>query len=465
MVPVIAIVGRANAGKSTLFNRITRTRDALVADRPGVTRDRHYGFASHGGRNLIVIDTGGLDDFGADDREIASLVSAQSRLAIREADVVFWLVDGRSGPTVADETQAADLRRYAAKLFLLVNKTEGMDTDIVCAEFHALGTGTPYPISALKGHGVEDVLDLALQAFPETGPAADTGTSGLRVAVIGRPNVGKSTLINRMLGEDRMLTYDQPGTTRDSIMTPFERRGRRYELVDTAGVRRRSQLADPLEKFSVIKTLKAIERAEVIIAVIDASEALTDQDLHLLGITRDSGKPLIIAVNKWDNLGKDQRDRIRGQLDRRLSFVDYACVHFISALHGSGVGKLFNTIDQIGRAISVSVNPSTLTELLAEAIEMHAPPMVRGRRIKLRYAHLGGHNPLRIIIHGNQTERVPEAYVRYLAAHYRKRLRLTGTPVMIEFKHGENPFKGRKNTLTDRQTRKRRRVMRHGRKN
>jgi len=462
MIPVIAIVGRSNAGKSTLFNRITRTRNALVADRPGVTRDRNYGFARHDGRNLIVIDTGGLDDFDAANQDIANMVSAQSRLAIKEADAVLWLVDGRDGLTAADETLLADLRQFPAKLYLLVNKTEGMDTDIVCADFHALGMGTPLPISALRGQGIEAVMELALKDFPKTEPGPDAGKSGLMISVIGRPNVGKSTLINRILGEDRMLTFDQPGTTRDSITIPFERHGKRYQLVDTAGVRRRSQLTDTLEKFSVIKSLQAIETANLIIAVIDASEALTDQDLHLLGLTQESGKPLIIAVNKWDNLEKGQRDKIRAQLDRKLSFVDYACVHFISALHGSGVGKLFTSIDQIGRSISIKVKSSKLTEVLAEAVEAHSPPLIKGRRIKLRYAHLGGHNPLRIIIHGNQTERVPANYERFLANYYRSKLRLTGTPVMIEFKYSDNnPYKDKKNTLTGRQAKKRQRLIRH----
>lgn len=461
MIPIVAIVGRPNAGKSTLFNRITHTRDALVADRPGVTRDRHYGFATRNGRRFILIDTGGLDDYEAENLSIARLVSDQTLQAVREADAVIWLVDGRDGLSAADETLAEKLRQICPNIYLLVNKTEGMNLDIASAEFHALGVGTPYPVSAMRGQGVDKVLEIILNLFPESGPAAEAEKAGLRISVIGRPNVGKSTLINRMLGEDRMLTFDQPGTTRDSITVPFERLGKQYELVDTAGVRRRSQLEDPLEKSSVLKSLQALESSDVIIAVIDASEALTDQDLHLLGLTMDSGKPLIIAVNKWDHLTKDQRDMIKMQLDRKLAFIEYGCIHFISALHGSGVGKLFTTIDKIGRNISIQVKSSRVTALLEDAVAAHSPPLVKGRRIKLRYAHIGGHNPLRIIVHGNQTESVPANYVRYLSSYFRNRLGLVGTPVMIEFKHGDNPFKGKKNELTEKQIKKRRRMMRH----
>lgn len=464
MTPVIAIVGRPNAGKSTLFNRITRTRNALVADRPGVTRDRNYGFATHRGSNFILIDTGGLDDYEAENLSIARLVSDQTLLAIKEADAVLWLVDGRAGLSAADETLAGKLRELSSNIYLLVNKTEGMDPDIATVDFHALGLGVPYPISAARGHGIDDVLDTVLNSFPDPLSDLDTEKTGLRMCVIGRPNVGKSTLINRILGEERMLTFDQPGTTRDSITVPFERLGKKYELVDTAGVRRRSSLEDPLEKSSVIKSLQALEGSDLIIAVIDASEALTDQDLHLLGLTMDSGKPLIIAVNKWDNLGKDQRDMIKNQLDRKLAFIDYACIHFISALHGSGVGKLFGTIDKIGRNITIQVKSSKVTDILEAAVFAHAPPLVKGRRIKLRYAHIGGHSPLRIIVHGNQTASVPANYARYLSGYFRNRLGLVGTPVMIEFKHSENPFEGKKNVLTERQVKKRKRLMRHSKK-
>lgn len=464
MIPVIAIVGRPNAGKSTLFNRITHTRNALVADRPGVTRDRNYGFAKHEDRSFILIDTGGLDDDSAENKSIARLVSDQAFQAIKEADAVLWLIDGKSGLAAADEILAEKLRLLAPNIYVLVNKTEDLDPDIATTDFHALGMGTPYPVSAARGNGLDRVLDIVLNAFPDTVSDLDNEKNGLRISVIGRPNVGKSTLINRMLGEERMLTYDQPGTTRDSITVPFERLGKKYELVDTAGMRRRSQLEDPLEKSSVIKSLQALDSSDVIIAVIDASEALTDQDLHLLGLTMDSGKPLIIAVNKWDHLSTDQRDQIKNQLDRKLAFIDYAVIHFISALHGSGVGKLFGTIDKIGRNITIQIKSSRVTEILEAAVTAHAPPLVKGRRIKLRYAHVGGHSPLRIIVHGNQTASVPANYQRYLSNYFRDRLRLVGTPVMIEFKHSDNPFKGKKNELSGRQIKKRRRMMQHAKR-
>ena len=464
MIPVIAIVGRPNTGKSTLFNRITGTNNALVADRPGVTRDRNYGIAIQQGRTFIIVDTGGLNDTESANKTMANLVSDQSRIAINEADVVFWLVDGRDGLTSADELLTNQLRQITDKIYLLVNKTEGMDPDIVCAEFHSLGVGTPYPVSAFRGYGLDPLLDESLRELPESEPVSELDNRDLRITIVGRPNVGKSTLINQILGEDRMLTFDQPGTTRDSVLVAFERHDKQYQLVDTAGVRRRARLNDALEKSSVIKTLKSIDATDIVIVVIDASEALTDQDMHLLGLTQESGKPLIIAVNKWDNLENSQRQKIRSQLDRKLGFVDYACVHFISALHGSGVGKLFTSIDAIGRILIKKVKPSILTDLLNDAVFAHPPPLVKGRRIKLRYAHLGGHNPFRIIIHGNQTRRVPATYTRYLANFFRNKLKLTGTPALIEFKYGENPYRNRKNVLTERQLRKRRRVIRHSRK-
>jgi GTP-binding protein len=459
MLPVIAIVGRPNVGKSTLFNRLTRRRDALVADRAGITRDRQYGIAEYRGRRLMLVDTGGLGDFESDLPALAERVAGQSQQAIREADAVIWLVDGRGGLTAADASLGEELRPFSDKLFLAVNKCEGLDPDLCCADFHTLGLG-PRAISAEHGDGVAALMDAVLGSLPAAAAPAEE-PEGLSIAVIGRPNVGKSTLINRMLGEERMLTFDQPGTTRDAVAVPFERRDKHYVLIDTAGVRRRARIADQVEKISVIKTLKAIEQARIVIAVIDAREALTEQDLGLLGLTAQSGKPLVIAVNKWDGLDEAQRARIRGQLERRLGFVDYACIRTLSALHGTGVGGLFDTLDRIGRTLDVEINPSRLTEILAEAVRQHAPPLIRGRRIKLRYAHLGGHDPLRVIIHGNQTRHVPENYRRYLAGVFRKQLNLVGTPVQVEFKYGENPYRHKKNVLTPRQERKRRRVIRH----
>ncbi len=461
MSAIIAIVGRPNVGKSTLFNRITHSRNALVADRPGVTRDRQYAYVHHDERSFILIDTGGLDQEQKGAGNISALVSEQALRAIEEADAVLWLMDGRSGLTSADEILAKQLRPLCPRLYPVVNKTEGLDLAIVCAEFHALGVGQPLAISAERGDGVAALLDEILADLPEAAADPVVEEDGLRVGIIGRPNVGKSTLVNRMLGEDRMLTFNEPGTTRDSVAIPFERRGHRYVLIDTAGVRRRARITDQVEKYSVIKTLKAVDRAQIIVLVIDAHEALTDQDLNLTGIAVDSGKSLIIAVNKWDGLDGDQKNTIRSQLDRKLSFVSYACIHFISALHGTGVGKLFELIDKIGKSQATRVKSSRVTDILHEVILAHPPPLVRGRRIKLRYAHVGGHDPLRIIVHGNQTAHVPDNYQRYLSNKIRQRLKLLGTPVVIEFKHSENPYKGRKNVLNKRQIEKRRRLMKH----
>lgn len=465
MSAIIAIVGRPNVGKSTLFNRITRSRVALVADRPGVTRDRQYAYVYHGQRSYVLVDTGGLEqDIKSADDDISVLVSEQARRAMEEADAVLWLVDGRSGLTTADEMLANQLRPVCKNLHLIVNKTEGLDAAIVCAEFHALGVGQPLAISAERGDGVSALMDEVLAELPELDSDLHVTEDGIRVGIIGRPNVGKSTLVNRMLGEDRMLTFDQPGTTRDSVSIPFERRGRRYVLIDTAGVRRRARITDLVEKYSVIKTLKAVELAQILVLVIDAQDSVSDQDLNLLGIAADSGKSLIIAINKWDGLDKDQRQHVRSQLDRKLDFINYACLHYISALHGTGVGVLFDLINKIGKSQSIRVKSSMVTDILHTLVEAHEPPLVRGRRIKLRYAHVGGHDPLRIIIHGNQTQHVPDSYRRYLSNKMRERLQLIGTPVIIEFKHGDNPYKGRKNVLNKRQIEKRKRLMKHVKK-
>jgi GTP-binding protein len=464
MSAIIAIVGRPNVGKSTLFNRITHSRNALVADQPGVTRDRQYAYGHHGDRTFVLIDTGGLEQQRNKEVNMSSRVSEQSMRAIEEADAVLWMVDGRSGLTTADEVLAAQLRPLSSNLFLVVNKTEGLEIAVVCAEFHALGVGQPLAISAARGDGLDALLDKVLEQLPASEADTVLPDDGLRVGIIGRPNVGKSTLVNHMLGEDRMLTFDEPGTTRDSVAVPFERRNKHYVLIDTAGVRRRARITDVVEKYSVIKTLKAVDMAQIIILVIDAQDAVTDQDLNLLGIAADSGKSLIIAVNKWDGMDDDQKNMIRSQLDRKLDFVDYACIHFISALHGTGVGKLFDLLDKIGKSQASRVKSSMVTEILHSLVEAHPPPLVRGRRIKLRYAHIGGHNPLRIIVHGNQTEHVPSNYRRYLSNKIRQRLQLVGTPVVIEFKHGDNPFKGRVNVLNKRQIEKRRRLMKHVKK-
>ncbi len=461
MKSVIAIVGRPNVGKSTLFNYLTGSRDALVADVPGITRDRQYGIGSYKGRSFILIDTGGLEEDNRDSK-IAEAIGRQSVLAAKEADAVIWMVDGREGLTVADENLARTLRASCKSLYLAVNKCEGLDTDMALADFHILGLEHLQAISAQRGSGIGALMDTIFAALPAPGtPMLEGADSGLRITVIGRPNVGKSTLVNRMLGEERMITYDQPGTTRDSIAIPFERDGTPYTLIDTAGVRRRARISDHVEKISVIKTLQAIDETEITILVVDAHDCISEQDASLLGLAVDSGKALIIAVNKWDGLDPAERTQIKAQLDRKLGFIDYACLHFISALHGSGVGNLFNSIDQIGKCIAVDPATSQLNRILQDCVERHMPPLVHGRRIKLRYVHVGGHNPLRLIIHGNQTGQVPDAYRRYLANSFRKALKLIGTPVFIEFRQGDNPFKGRKNTLTKRQEQKRKRVMRH----
>ena len=465
MKSVIAIVGRPNVGKSTLFNFLTRSRNALVADRPGVTRDRQYGFGNYQGREFILVDTGGLGRNDKDSENISNLISDQSLRAIEEADVLIWLVDGREGLTAEDEHLAEILRPMCDHIFLSANKTEGLDTDIVLSDFHRFGFNEPSAISAKRGDGISHLMDEVIKQLPVESDNEGLSEHGLRITVLGRPNVGKSTLTNRILGEERMLTFDQPGTTRDSIAIPFERDGIPYTLIDTAGIRRRSKINDAIEKFSVVKSLQAIDSTQIVVLVLDAHEAVTEQDATLLGLIADSGKALIIAVNKWDGLEISERTRIKAQLDRKLGFIDYACVHFISALHGSGVGKLFVSINKISKSISIDPSASKVTAILQEATQAHSPPLVRGRRIKLRYAHIGGHDPIRIIVHGNQTDRVPESYKRYLANQMRKQLKLVGAPVLIEFKQGENPYKNKKNILSNRQIGKRRRLMRHVKKN
>lgn len=458
MKSVIAIVGRPNVGKSTLFNYLTGSRSALVADEPGVTRDRQYGIGNWQGHPFLLIDTGGLEEASTTDR-ITDVIGLQSLAAAQEADAVIWMVDGREGLTVTDQNLARTLRSNCKRIFLAVNKCEGLDENLALAEFHALGFEHLQAISAKRGSGIPGLMDGLLSELPAK-PETTEQARGLRIAVLGRPNVGKSTLVNRMLGEDRMITFDQPGTTRDSISIPFERDGTPYTLIDTAGIRRRARINGHVEKISVIKSLQAIDETEIIILVVDAQDSITEQDASLLGLVVDSGKALIIAVNKWDGLTPEERTRTKSMLDRKLGFIDYACVHYISALHGSGVGNLFGTIDRIGKCIKAEPATPLLNRILQDCIEQHLPPLVHGRRIKLRYVHLGGHNPLRVIIHGNQTDHVPEAYRRYLANSFRKALKLVGTPVFIEFRQGDNPYQGRKNPRSKRQQQKRKRLLR-----
>ena len=462
MIPVIALVGRPNVGKSTLFNRLTRSRDALVADVPGLTRDRKYGDGCLGNLPCLAVDTGGLS---GDRDDLDAMLAEQSWQAVEEADRIFFLVDGREGPGGGDEVIAAALRRTGKPVTLVVNKADGIDVEAATAEFDGLGLGEPWPISAAHGRGVEKLLGATLDGLPVPGtvPAddADAGEDRVRVAVVGRPNVGKSTLINRILGEERVLAYDMPGTTRDSIFIPFERDGTGYTLIDTAGVRRRARVSEAVEKFSVIKTLQAIAEANVVVLVLDAREGISEQDATLAGYIAEKGRALVIAVNKWDGLDPHARERIRDQLDRKLPFLGFASLHFISALHGSGVGDLFPDIEAAYASAMREFPTPELTRILEQTVHEHQPPMIRGRRIKLRYAHQGGRNPPVVVIHGNQADRVPEAYRRYLVNRFREALRLVGTPVRIELRTGKNPFKGRKNKLTPRQISRKRRLKKH----
>lgn len=455
MLPVIALVGRPNVGKSTLFNQITRSRDALVADLPGLTRDRKYGRGRVGGRPYLVVDTGGLS---GEEEGIDALMARQTRLAIEESDLVLFIVDAREGLTAADQAVAELLRRTGKPVRLVMNKIDGVDPDAAAAEFYAMGFDAPAPVAAAHGRGVAALMERVLGELP---PAAELESEAepesVRVAVVGRPNVGKSTLVNRLLGEERVLAYDLPGTTRDSILIPFERDGRAYTLIDTAGVRRRGRVRDAVERFSVIKALQAIEESHVTVLVLDAHQGVAEQDATLLGQVLDTGRALVIAVNKWDGLDRDRKDRVRADLARKLAFVDFAETHFISALHGTGIGHLLEAVDRAYRSAWRDLSTSELTAILERAVAEHQPPLVRGRRIKLRYAHQGGRNPPRIVIHGNQTEAVPESYRRYLANAFRRTLRLPGTPLRIEFKAGTNPFAGRRNVLTDRQIQRKKR--------
>lgn len=460
MLPVITLAGRPNVGKSTLFNRLTRTRDALVADIPGLTRDRKYGTGQVGKQPFIVVDTGGLS--GEADA-LDGLMAQQAWQAIEEADLVFYLVDGREGLTAADEAVAAALRRANKPLVLVVNKTDGVDTDAAVAEFHALGLGEPHPIAATNGRGVEQLVATAMAQLPPlpAGIEQVAMDGGIRVAIVGRPNVGKSTLVNRILGEDRVLAFDQPGTTRDSIFIPFERDGVNYTLIDTAGVRRKARVREAIEKFSVIKTLQAIDAAHVVVLVLDARSEISEQDATLAGFIAEKGRALIVAVNKWDGLTAHERNRIRQQLELKLPFLGFATTCFISALHGTGVGDLYPEIKKAYASATRELSTPQLSAILEQAVQAHQPPLVRGRRIKLRYAHQGGRNPPVIVIHGKQTERVPDSYRRYLVGVFRSALKLTGTPIRIEFRTGSNPYQGRRNKLTPRQARRKSRLMRH----
>ncbi|MDU1574469.1 MAG: ribosome biogenesis GTPase Der [Pantoea sp.] len=494
MIPVVALVGRPNVGKSTLFNRLTRTRDALVADFPGLTRDRKYGRAEVEGREFIVIDTGGID---GTEEGVETRMAEQSLLAIEEADVVLFMVDARAGVMPADKQIANHIRSRQKPTFLVANKTDGLDPDSAVVDFYSLGLGEIHAIAASHGRGVTSLLETALLpwmdevdprevkeedeneaywaalAAKESGEvpeeeeeeAFDPTGLPIKLAIVGRPNVGKSTLTNRILGEDRVVVYDMPGTTRDSIYIPMQRDDREYILIDTAGVRKRGKITDTVEKFSVIKTLQAIEDANVVLLVIDAREGISDQDLSLLGFILNSGRSLVIVVNKWDGLTQEIKDEVKETLDYRLGFIDFARVHFISALHGSGVGNLFESVTEAYDCSTKRVNTSMLTRIMNMAAEDHQPPLVRGRRVKLKYAHAGGYNPPIVVIHGNQVKDLPDSYKRYLMNYFRRSLNVMGTPIRIQFKEGDNPFAGKRNLLTPTQQRKRKRLLSHLKKN
>ena len=498
--PVVALVGRPNVGKSTLFNRLTRTRDALVADFPGLTRDRKYGHAHLAGYDFIVIDTGGID---GTEEGVEEKMAEQSLLAIEEADIVLFLVDARAGLTSADIGIANYLRQRQNKTTVVVaNKVDGIDADSHCAEFYQLGLGEIAQIAASQGRGIANMMVHVLIPLAEKmaekeeesavenddvsemaqhdewdedfdfSNEEDTAlldeelaqeqipdSQNIKIAIVGRPNVGKSTLTNRILGEDRVVVYDMPGTTRDSIYIPMERDGQQYTLIDTAGVRKRGKVHLAVEKFSVIKTLQAIQDANVVLLTIDARENISDQDLSLLGFILNAGRSLVIVVNKWDGLNQEVKDRVKSELDRRLDFIDFARVHFISALHGSGVGNLFESVKEAYECATQKMTTSMLTRILQIAVDEHQPPMIGGRRVKLKYAHPGGYNPPIIVIHGNQVDKLPDSYKRYLSNHFRRSLKIIGSPIRLQFQEGNNPFAGRRNKLTPNQLRKRKRLM------
>ncbi len=437
MKPVIALVGRPNVGKSTLFNRLTRSRDALVADFPGLTRDRKYGEGLGASKPFIVIDTGGLE---GGEQGIDFAMASQSLQAMEEADIVLLLVDGRAGLNPADIQIVDHLRRNNKKACLVVNKIDGIDENVANSDFYSLGMETMFSIAASQGRGVSSMIDHVLADFPEPEAEEDREEQGIRIAIAGRPNVGKSTLVNRMLGEDRVVVFDMPGTTRDSVYIPYERHGQRYTLIDTAGIRRRGKTKETVEKFSVVKSLTAIQDANVVVMVIDARDGIVEQDMHLLGYVLETGRALVIALNKWDGMDLEQKDRVKSDIRRRFAFVDFAAIHFISALHGTGVGDLYKSIEKAYDSARRKLSTNQLTRILQDAVLDHSPPMFNGRRIKLKYAHTGGHNPPLIVIHGNQTDKLPAHYKRYLEKTFRDVLDLQGTPVRIELRQDSNPY-------------------------
>jgi GTP-binding protein len=454
MKPTVVLVGRPNVGKSTLFNRLTRSRDALVADLPGLTRDRHYGQGRMGDKPFIVVDTGGFEPVARDG--IMSEMARQAREAIAEADVVLFMVDGRAGLAPQDKRIAQMLRETGTRVFLVVNKTEGMNHSVVTAEFHELGLGDPYSISAEHGEGVRDLIDEALAPFtPE--PEDEAMPDHPRVAIVGRPNVGKSTLVNRPLGEERVIAFDQPGTTRDSIEVELDWKGKHYTLVDTAGIRRKGKVFESVEKFSVVKTLQSIERANVVILVVDAQADIADQDAHIGGYILEAGRALVVAVNKWDAIDAEKRKDVKSDLERKLQFLDFADFQAISARMGTGIEPLLKNVDGAFAASMAKLSTPRLTRALQAAVEQQQPPMSGRFRPKMRYAHQGGSNPPIVVIHGSGLDGVKQPYKRYLENTFRKTFKLTGTPLRIELKSSVNPYEGKRKPLTEKQDAQRRR--------
>lgn len=441
MKPTLVIVGRPNVGKSTLFNRLTRSRDAIVADFPGLTRDRHYGHGRIGEKPFLVVDTGGFEPVVREG--ILHEMARQTLQAIDEADVILFMVDGREGLTSQDRIISEQLRKTGRPVYLVVNKTEGMMRHIVSAEFHELGLGDPLPVSSAHGDNVRDLIDLILAPFPSEDSDFDIG-QGPRIAFVGRPNAGKSTLVNALLGEERLIAFDEPGTTRDSIHVDFEREGRQYTLIDTAGLRKRGKVFEAVEKFSVVKTLQAVEEANVVVLVLDARAEISDQDAHIAGFILEAGRSLVIAVNKWDGLSVSSRETVKRDIARKLNFTGFAAVHYISALHKTGLDALMKSIDEAYAAAMAKLSTPKLTRLLIAAVEKQAPPKTGTFRPKLRYAHQGGMNPPLIIIHGTSLDHVPDSYRRYLEKTFRDAFGLKGAPLRVEFKKGKNPFAGKK---------------------
>lgn len=463
MKPTLVLVGRPNVGKSALFNRLTRSRDAIVADIPGLTRDRHYGHGRLGDKPYLVVDTGGLEPMA--EEGILSEMARQTRQAVDEADLVLFLVDGRQGITSHDRIIADQLRRTGRTIMLAVNKTEGMQAAVVTAEFHELGLGEPYAISAMHGDNVNELMELALLHFPQSDDGESEGRHP-KVAIVGRPNAGKSTLVNALLGEERVIAFDQPGTTRDSIYIDFSHKGRTYTLIDTAGVRRRGKVFEAVEKFSVIKTLQAIEDANVVILMLDARNEISDQDAHIAGFIREAGRALVLAVNKWDGLDDYERQTIKTEAARKLAFVlDFAQMHYISALHGSGLKGLLPSVDAAYAAATANLSTPRLTRTLIAAVEKQPPPRAGISRPKLRYAHQGGSNPPLIVIHGNALDQVSQTYQRYLENTFREAFQLRGTPLRVEFRTGRNPYANRTPApLSEAEAKRAHRRRRYGRK-